>query len=70
MTPVKEKARLFALTVKTGTSRENRKRFVIRTENPCAPGSNPGLGTNNIKGLQSFDCEPFLFGATSVLPLK
>ncbi len=30
-----------------------------RTENPCVPGSNPGLGTNKLKGLQLFGCDPF-----------
>jgi len=24
------------------------------TENPCVPGSNPGLGTNSLEGLQLF----------------
>ena len=31
------------------------------TENPCVPGSNPGLGTSKFEGLQPNGCDPFFF---------
>ena len=40
-----------------------------RTENPCVPGSNPGLGTSTCKGLGQIDLTPFAFGSTRALQI-
>ncbi len=41
-----------------------------RTENPCVPGSIPGLGTKNIKPSQHFCCEGFFSGQSLVFVQK
>lgn len=35
-----------------------------RTENPCVPGSNPGLGTSKFKRLQVFPVTAFFLAPT------
>ena len=45
---------------------EGNVKFTL-AEIPCVPGSNPGPGTNKLKGLQLFGCDSFFVYGRSMV---